>query len=463
MGDQRLEATPPNPDDRVITVAESAQAAAELQAFKALEGRAAKLKRSLRLRIAIAIVIVANLIIGGYSLLKKMAPPPPTVDVVTDVVFRGDFSDFIRATGNLTAYEQVTITPEVDGTIGELHIAEGDTVTAGQLLFTIINPDLDRAIVAAQRGVDNANLSLRSAQNQRNDAAAAVDRTWAEYLAVKTAYDNSLLLTSDDLSLEGAPTEADVHMALEVYRQATGALEGSKISLESVQMMVSDAKTALDQAVEFATKRNVYAPIAGQVVVMNLERGMKLSALAMNGLSAAQIADVSRLRMTVSINELDILNISPGMTGQVHVNALVDYIAQAEVLRVASTSGTNDVYYYGGGGLVTYQVELLIKEPDPRLKIGMSAEAEIITQSLNDVLMVNSMAVLGSGEFSYVVVVDSGGVHREVSVRVIVSNNSYAVIQGGINAGDVVVINNRGIGIGKTGGSSGSGAVYYRD
>jgi HlyD family secretion protein len=452
MADQSPTTAPPNPDDRLITASESAQAASELQAFKALEGRAARRKRSQRLRIAIIIVVVVFVIGGGYMLLKKRFAPQQEVPVVTDVVFRGNYSDSIRASGNLKAYEQVTITPEVDGTIAELHIAEGDTVEAGQLLFTIDNPDLDKAITQAQRGVDSANLALRGAQNSRNEAGAAVDKAWADYQNVKKAYEESLLLDPEDPLLLLAPTQESVDMAYELYKNTQSMLDAAKLNLENAQMGVSDAQTFLNQAIEMAEKRKVYSPISGQVVVMNLERGMRLSTLATSGRSPVQIADVSKMRMTVSINELDILNISPGMKAQVNVNALFDYVAEAEVLRVASTSGSGDYYYYGpGGGLVTYEVDLVIPSPDPRLKIGMSAEAEIVTEFIENVLLVNSMAIQGYGEFSYLVVLDAEGSERQVTVTVIANNYSVAVIEGDIKEGDEVVI--------RTGGGMGGGSI----
>ncbi|MCL2632107.1 MAG: efflux RND transporter periplasmic adaptor subunit [Coriobacteriia bacterium] len=364
---------PPNSADKIITPSESAQAASELQAFRALEGRNAKKKRNRRLRIAIIIVVVLALVFGGGSLLRYiLTPPPPEIPPQTDYVFRGDYIESISASGNLKAFEQVTITPEVDGTIAELYISEGDTVAVGQLLFVIENPQLDQAIVFAQRGVDSANLNLRSAVSARSDCQTAVDRAWREYEAIKKAYEEFLQidiseLDPDDPIIVNAPTQADVDLAYRVYQESVSMLEGAKLGVESAQMGVNDANTSLKEAVANADKRKVYSPIAGQVVVMNLERGMKLSSLFQTGQVAAQIADVSKMRLNISINEIDILSVEPGMRAIVYVGAIMGYSTDAEVLQIASTSmSNNDYYYYGPGGLVTYGVDLVIENPDPR-------------------------------------------------------------------------------------------------
>jgi len=450
---------PLDQSEKTITPLESAQAASELQAFRTLEGRNAKRKRTRRLRTIIIIVVVLGVVVGGGFFLRNLlAPPQPTVAPQYGFVYRGDYVESIRSSGNLKAYEQVTITPEVDGTIAELYISEGDTVHVGQLLFVIDNPQLDQAINYAQRGVDSAYLGLRSSQNMRDDAQAAANRAWWEYKAVKAAYEDFLeidlsTLDPDDPLLVNPPTKADVDLAYRLYQDADSMLEGAKLGLESAWMGVEDALTSLDDAIAHADKRRVYSPIAGQVVVMNLERGMRLSTLFQSGQVAAQIADVSKMRLNISINEIDILSIEPGMRAVVYVGALSDYSTEAKVLRVASTSGTNNDYYYGPGGLVTYGVDLVIENPDPRLKIGMSADAEIITLSHDNVLMVSTAAIMDAGNYHYLMVFDENDNEREVRVTVIAMGYPDSAIQGDIKEGARVLLS----GYGGFGGSGGGG------
>ncbi|MDR2957135.1 MAG: efflux RND transporter periplasmic adaptor subunit, partial [Coriobacteriales bacterium] len=374
--------------------------------------------------------------------------PEQTVSQSTDFVFRDDFVSSIRATGKLMPFEHVTISPEVDGTVVELFVSEGDSVEEGQLLFSLENPDLDKAITQAQRGVDNANLALRGAQTARNEAGTAADKAWSDYVNIKKALDDSKQLAPDDPLLEFAPTQADVDMVYAQYRASISSLDGAKLSLESAQMSVSDAEQMLQEAIALAEKRHVYAPISGQVVVMNLERGTKLSTLATTGQLPMQIADISQMRMSISVNEIDILEIKPGMSATVYVDALPDYMTKAEVLRVASTTGTDEYFYYGpSSGLVYYSVDLLITNPDPRLKIGMSASADVITLRMNNVLLVNSMAIQSTLDSTYVLVLDKDGNTRPVDVKVIVSSNSLAVIEGDIRDGDEVLLGLSGNGI----------------
>jgi len=255
---------------------------------------------------------------------------------------------------------------------------------------------------------------------------------------VKALYEYSLTLAPDDPMLELTPTKADVDAAYSVYRQSVLSLDGSKLGLESAQLAVDDAQASLDAAIALAQKRQVYAPISGLVVVMNLERGSRLSSLTSFGQVPIQIADVSQMRLTISVNELDILGVKPGMQAIINVDALMDYTAEAEVLRVASTSSNSDYYY--GGGLVYYSVDLLLKDPDPRLKIGMTANAQIITLSYENVLLVNTMALQSTVDSTYLQVLDADGSVRNVPVELIASDYSVAVVSGAIKEGDEVLL-----------------------
>ncbi|MCL2150764.1 MAG: efflux RND transporter periplasmic adaptor subunit [Coriobacteriia bacterium] len=255
---------------------------------------------------------------------------------------------------------------------------------------------------------------------------------------MKALYEYSLTLAPDDPMLELTPTKADVDAAYSVYRQSVLSLDGSKLGLESAQLAVDDAQASLDAAIALAQKRQVYAPISGLVVVMNLERGSRLSSLTSFGQVPIQIADVSQMRLTISVNELDILGVKPGMQAIINVDALMDYTAEAEVLRVASTSSNSDYYY--GGGLVYYSVDLLLKDPDPRLKIGMTANAQIITLSYENVLLVNTMALQSTVDSTYLQVLDADGSVRNVPVELIASDYSVAVVSGAIKEGDEVLL-----------------------
>ena len=70
----------------------------------------------------------------------------------------------VEDTGTVTYADNYTIVPTVSGTVTECTFQEGDTVTAGQTLYTIDSDALEDQIVQAQLSVDSAQASLSQAQ-----------------------------------------------------------------------------------------------------------------------------------------------------------------------------------------------------------------------------------------------------------------------------------------------------------
>ena len=73
------------------------------------------------------------------------------------------------------------VTPEVDGTIASVLVTEGQKVNKGDLLFTIKNDSLDKAVREAEQTLQSANDSVAKAQREVNSASAARDDAWARY------------------------------------------------------------------------------------------------------------------------------------------------------------------------------------------------------------------------------------------------------------------------------------------
>lgn len=419
-----------------ITPEESAQAASELQAFQTLETKRSKKKHSTRVKIIIvcigalvlcvAALIISNLILGQAQ--------PETV--TTEPVVRGTFEKKISGTGKVDPIEAVTVSPEIDGTIAELEVAEGDSVTEGQLLFTIENSELDEQVDTAKRALDSANATLSSAKKARTNAENAADTAYEAYLSQLAAVE-----TAKKEAAETGIPYAGGEATYDEYA-AQSQIDAAQQQVDAANSSVAEAQSAYDKAVAAADKRNVYAPISGQIVSQNLERGMKLSTLATAGTSPMQIADLSKMVVTLQINEVDILDFSVGQKATVTFDALPDLESEAVVDRISTTTvgGTDAESAAGGSNVVYYEVDLLIDNPDPRLKLGMSASADVLVETLEDVLMVNATAITTADGTSTVSVQDGEGQITEVVVTVVSSDDSTAVIEGAIAEGDAVVI-----------------------
>ena len=428
-----------------LSLEEASQAAAELQAFRTLETRSSRKRRSTHMLImAIILGAVLLVLVIGFVILNNLFNSPNTgVSLPTDIVWRGDYVETIKGSGTVEAYESVVVTPEIDGTVAELYVAEGDIVVAGQVLFTIDAPDLDSQIRAAQRGVDSANLAVSNAVAMRDEASLAQKRAYDAYLSLPEAIDRAraaALAAGEPFDEERARQELDA--ALAAYEGTRAQARAAQQQLDGTYLQLTEAQEALSRTSAYKEKCTVTAPVSGQVVTLSIERGMKLSTLATSGLSPLRIADLSRMRVTLNINEVDIAKLQVGQKATVSFSALSDYQATASVIRIAAVSTGREMDAWSGGfGIVTFPVEILIETPDPRLKIGMSAQAEVLVDQRENVLLVSAIALQEQQEGSAVIEVqDPDGTTRRVPVTVLARNDNVAAIEGSVNPGDVVLL-----------------------
>ena len=118
-----------------------------------------------------------------------------------------------------------------------------------------------------------------------------------------------------------------------------------------------------------------------------------------------------------------------GQSANVTYPAFPDIVSQGTVTTIASVANSDSTY--GGGGSVTYNVDILIDAPDARLKPGMTAEVSVVTEQLDDVVMVPTMALMTEdGEHYYVnVATDGEGKEmRRVKVTIVTQNDNDAVV-----------------------------------
>ena len=153
------------------------------------------------------------------------------------------------------------------------------------------------------------------------------------------------------------------------------------------------------------------------------------------------------MTVSVQVNEMDISKVSVGQAARATFSALPNVELDATVTRIAtvSSSDASSAVSAYGGSVVTYAVDLLIPNPDPSLKPGMTASVTISSTDIPDALMLPLSAVNGEGDQATVSVVtgqdDSGfPTTEERHVTVLANNGTMAAVEGDVAEDDEVVI-----------------------
>ena len=369
------------------------------EAYAKLKAKRAERRRKKLIRRGIAAGVVGAIaLIAIVATLVINAQPQGTSGPVTDMVTEGTFTTTVEAKGQLKPISSSVVSPSVDGTVDSINVQAGQSVNEGDVLMTIKNDELDRNVAEAQRAVAAAQEDLANAQKAVAAAQAAP-----------------------------AP-EADAADA----NGASGTADTSAVS--SAQRNLASAQAALDQANAKAAERTVTAPSSGSIVELNAKVGATVTGGMImgegdtsGGKQCMQIADLSKMKVTVQVGEKDIAKIAVGQSANVTYPAFPDIVSQGTVTTIASVANSDA----NGGGSVTFNVDILIEAPDARLKPGMTAEVSVVTEQLDDVVMVPTMALMTEdGEHYYVnVVTDGEGKQtRRVKVTVVTQNDNDAVV-----------------------------------
>lgn len=375
------------------------------EAYAKLKAKRAERRRKKLIRRGIVGGVVGGIVlIAIVATLIINAQPQGATDPVTDMVTEGTFTTTVEAKGQLKPISASVVSPSVDGTVEQINVQTGQSVNEGDVLMTIKNDELDRNVAEAQRAVAAAQEDLANAQKAAAAAQAAP--------------------TTDT---DGSSATAAVGAA-SIASTDTSAVSAAQRSLAS-------ARANLDQANAKAAGRTVTAPSSGSIVELNAKVGATVTGGMIMGESdtsggkqCMQIADLSKMKVTVQVGEKDIAKIAVGQSANVTYPAFPDIVSQGTVTAIASVANSDSNY---GGGSVTFNVDILIEAPDSRLKPGMTAEVSVVTKQLDDVVMVPTMALMTEdGENYYVnVATDAEGKKtRRVKVTVVTQNDNEAVV-----------------------------------
>lgn len=370
------------------------------EAYAKLKAKRAERRRKKLIRRGIAVgVVVAIALIAIIATLVINAQPAGTNGPVTDMVTEGTFTTTVEAKGQLKPISASVVSPSVDGTVEKINVQAGQSVNEGDVLMTIKNDALDSAVSEAQRAV-------AAAQEDLNNAKVALAAAQA---APTTDSDGST-----------GPSDANANAN----------------AVSTAQRNLASAQAALEQATAKAAERTVKAPSSGSIVELNAKVGATVTGGMIMGESdtsggkqCMQIADLSKMKVTVQVGEKDIAKIAVGQSANVTYPAFPDIVSQGTVTAIASVANSDAAN--GGGGSVTFNVDILIEAPDARLKPGMTAEVSVVTEQLDDVVMVPTMALMTEdGEHYYVNVAtdDEGKQTHRVKVAVVTQNDNEAVV-----------------------------------
>lgn len=203
-------------------------------------------------------------------------------------------------------------------------------------------------------------------------------------------------------------------------------------SVQSASDSVKDAQLSLENQYETLEDYTIKSPIKGTVIEKKKKAGDTIDSNA----ELCTIYDLSYLKMTMNIDELDISKVKVGQEVTVTADAVQGQTFKGKVTKINMAGTTTN-------GVTTYPIEVQIEDTEGLLP-GMNVSTEIIVNQVEDVVAIPVGAVVRGDK----VLVKTGNTSTEdptvpagyeyVNVETGVSNDQYVEIKSGINEGDEI-------------------------
>ena len=360
-------------------------------------------KRILAAALSSALLLCAGC--GGQAAQEEQAPLGTAVEVVEAVT--GEMSAEHALTGKVAAASAVQIFPMLAGQVQTLSVAEGDTVSKGQVLFTVdtsavtstmgaLQQSYNATKTATDQAIANARITLEQAQ-------LAVDNVRALYEA-------------------GAAAAQDVTRAEQGLQQAQSGLDAAIAQQTASLAQIQASMTQITTQADLGT---VKAPCAGLVTMVNLVRG----GMAAQSQPAVIIAEDGKIEVEVSVAEDVFTNIRAGDAADISLSVLGSEPVRGTIaaLPVAANMQT---------GLYDVSVSLPAGARPP---IGAFATVTFYTNRRTALHVPTEAVLTGEGDEKHVFVVREDKAVR-VAVETGLVGRSDTEIVSGLNEGDRVVV-----------------------
>lgn len=304
-----------------------------------------------------SIFIVVIIVIAAFSMSGN---GDEAIPVQTANVERQKIVETVSATGIVQPETQVKISADVAAKITRLEVEEGERVEKGQFLV-----QLDREKFLAT--VERSEASLRATEANANLAKENMIKAEKDFLRTKELYDQKL--------------ESQASMD-----QTYAAYQVEKARYQSALELVEQAAASLKQTRDDLSKTSIYAPMAGTISVLNKEVGEIALGSQFQEDVIMVVSNLAGMEALVDVDENDIVAIQLGDSATIEIDALPDVLFKGTVSEIASSAKISAA---GSADQKTeFEVKVSITVPGEKLRPGMTASADIVTETREDAIVV---------------------------------------------------------------------------
>jgi HlyD family secretion protein len=355
------------------------------------------------IKMLIGIVALGGLGFGVFLLVPRDAAGKANAFNLIPVE-RGTIVDKALATGQIVPEQEIQVKSQISGIVKVCYAQVGDKVQAGDRLFQIIPDPTPLEVTEAERRLDLAEVAYRQARTE-------LDRS-------RRLLDSGILARDKYDATQEAHDQARIQRDL--ARERLALLKEGQIQTKA---------GGIDSVIR--------APASGTVLERHVDPGDPVVPLTtyQEGTALMTLADMDRLVFKGTVDEIDVGKLREEMPVRIQIGALPEAEVLGHLARIAPKAKEEE-------GSTLFDVKVEIDEAgDVVLRAGYSANANIVIQEKEDVLLLPERLVLFEDEATFVELppVEEGAEPEKVQITVGLSDGLNVEIVAGLDEGSQVV------------------------
>ncbi|BDW80611.1 glycosyl hydrolase family 18 [Erythrobacter sp. Dej080120_24] len=223
----------------------------------------------------------------------------------------GALADAPRVSGSgivEPASEVIDIGSALSGLVTDVRVTPGNRVEKGQVLFLVDDRAARAALAEANAAIREARAAIAEAQTARDTA-------------------RQQLALYESLSDPAAVSRSEVIRAEGEARAASSRLELARARLNAAQARAGSAQTELNRL-------TVRAPIAGEILAVNIRPGEFVATQGGNGQPFIQMGETNPLHVRVDIDENEAVRVKLGAPATISPRGAAEIRVEASFVRV---------------------------------------------------------------------------------------------------------------------------------
>lgn len=311
----------------------------------------------------------------------------PAYELAT--VESGGVPSTLKLPAQLSAYQEVSLFPKVNGYVKNVLVDLGSYVSKGSLLMELEAPELEQAVLLAKEKYAKAN---------------------ADFSINKEHYQRLL----EASKTKGAVSPMDLSTIKAKMNADTALVNAEKANWEMQKAMLGYLK--------------VVAPFSGVITERNIHPGALVSAVAKDK-PMLELKQIANLRLQVDVPEHLAVNLHERDTLSFYVSALQGKKLRGKISR--KSRNINSHYR-------SERIEVDVANTGGQLASGMYADVLIYSKGNKNALIVPKSAVVTSTERKYVLVSDNGNI-RKIDVSTGNQTLDKVEVYGELQVGEKVI------------------------